>query len=176
MQIPRRHFLPLAGGAAVTLAFSKLAAALDYPNRPVRFVVAFFAGSLSDILARSIAPSFSKHLGQEVIVDDQPGAGGNLATNMVVRASPDGYTLLEATSANVWNAALYDTLSVDFIRDIAPVATISRTPAVMTVTHLSPPRLFPSSSPMPRPIRAKSIWLRAASVVCRMLLESFSSL
>jgi len=143
MKIPRRHFLHLPGGAAATLAFSKLAAALDYPNRPVRFVVAFFAGSLSDILARSIAPSFSKHLGQEVIVDDQPGAGGNLATNMVVRASPDGYTLLEATSANVWNAALYDTLNFDFIRDIAPVASISRTPAVLTVTPSFPAKTVP---------------------------------
>ena len=97
MEIPRRPFLHLAGGAAAAFAFSNLAAALDYPKRPVRFVVAFFAGSLSDILARSIAPSLSKHLGQEVIVDDQPGAGGNLATNIVVRASPDGYTLLEAS-------------------------------------------------------------------------------
>ena len=80
----------------------------------------------------------SKNLGQEVIVDDQPGAGGNLATNIVVRASPDGYTLLEATSANVWNAALYDTLNFDFIRDIAPVAGISRTPAALTVTPSFP--------------------------------------
>ena len=109
----------------------------------MRFVVAFFAGSLSDILARSIAPSLSKRLGQEVVVDDQPGAGGNLATNIVVRASPDGYTLLEATSANVWNAALYDTLNFDFIRDIAPVAGISRTPAVLTVTPSFPAKTVP---------------------------------
>jgi len=143
MEIPRRPFLHLAGGAAAAFAFSNLAAALDYPKRPVRFVVAFFAGSLSDILARSIAPSLSKHLGQEVIVDDQPGAGGNLATNIVVRASPDGYTLLEATSANVWNAALYDTLNFDFIRDIAPVAGISRTPAVLTVTPSFPAKTVP---------------------------------
>ena len=143
MEIPRRPFLHLAGGAAAAFAFSNLAAALDYPKRPVRFVVAFFAGSLSDILARSIAPSLSKHLGQEVIVDDQPGAGGNLATNIVVRASPDGYTLLEATSANVWNAALYDTLNFDFIRDVAPVAGISRTPAVLTVTPSFPAKIVP---------------------------------
>jgi tripartite-type tricarboxylate transporter receptor subunit TctC len=143
MELPRRHFLHLAGGAAAASTFSNFAAALDYPKRPVRFVVAFFAGSLSDILARSIAPSLSKRLGQEVVVDDQPGAGGNLATNIVVRASPDGYTLLEVTSANVWNAALYDTLNFDFIRDVAPVAGISRTPAVLTVTPSFPAKIVP---------------------------------
>ena len=125
------------------LAFPRFASALDYPTRPVRFVVAFFAGSLSDILARTIADGLSKQLSQQIIVDDQPGAGGNLATYMVVRAPPDGYTLLEATSANVWNAALYDKLSFDFIRDIAPVASISRTPAVMAVTQSFPAKTVP---------------------------------
>lgn len=109
----------------------------------MHFVVAFFAGSLSDILARAIAEALSKQLGQQIIVDDQPGAGGNLATAMVVRASPDGYTLLEATSANVWNATLYDNLSFDFIRDIAPVASISRTPGVMAVTPSFPAQTVP---------------------------------
>jgi tripartite-type tricarboxylate transporter receptor subunit TctC len=117
--------------------------ASDYPSRPVHFVVAFFAGSLSDILARAIAEALSKQLGQQIIVDDQPGAGGNLATAMVVRASPDGYTLLEATSANVWNATLYDNLGFDFIRDIAPVASISRTPGVMAVTPSFPAQTVP---------------------------------
>jgi tripartite-type tricarboxylate transporter receptor subunit TctC len=134
MKLPRRAFLHLAMGAAAMPATSRIASALDYPTRPVRFVVAFFAGSLSDVLARPIAQWLSKRLGQQFVVDDQPGAGGNMATDMVVRARPDGYTLLEATSANAWNATLYDKLSFNFIRDIAPVAGISRTPGVLNVT------------------------------------------
>jgi tripartite-type tricarboxylate transporter receptor subunit TctC len=143
MKLPRRKFLHLAAGAAALPALPRIASALDYPTRPVHFIVAFFAGSLSDILARPIAQWLSKRLGQQVIVDDQPGAGGNLATDMVVRAPPDGYTLLEATSANVWNAALYDKLSFDFIRDIAPVASISRTPSVMAVNPSFPAKTVP---------------------------------
>jgi tripartite-type tricarboxylate transporter receptor subunit TctC len=143
MKLPRRKFLQLTAGAATAPAFPRFAWALDYPGRPVRLVVAFFAGSLSDILARTIADGLSKQLGQQIIVDDQPGAGGNLATDMVVRATPDGYTLLEATSANVWNAALYDKLGFDFIRDIAAVASISRTPGVMAVAPSFPAKTVP---------------------------------
>jgi tripartite-type tricarboxylate transporter receptor subunit TctC len=135
--------LYLAGSVAAVPSFLRFVLASDYPSRPVHFVVAFFAGSLSDILARAIAEALSKQLGQQIIVDDQPGAGGNLATAMVVRASPDGYTLLEATSANVWNATLYDNLGFDFIRDIAPVASISRTPGVMAVTPSFPAQTVP---------------------------------
>jgi tripartite-type tricarboxylate transporter receptor subunit TctC len=135
--------LYLAGSVAAVPSFLRFVLASDYPSRPVHFVVAFFAGSLSDILARAIAEALSKQLGQQVIVDDQPGAGGNLATAMVVRASPDGYTLLEATSANVWNATLYDNLGFDLIRDIAPVASISRTPGVMAVTPSFPAQTVP---------------------------------
>jgi tripartite-type tricarboxylate transporter receptor subunit TctC len=143
MTLPRRKFLHLAAGAAAVSAFPRFATALDYPNRPVRFVVEFFAGSLSDIIARTIAEGLSKQLGQQVIVDDQPGAGGNLATSLVVRASPDGYTLLEATSSNVWNAILYEKLSFDFVHDIAPVAIISFTPGVMAVTQSFPAKTVP---------------------------------
>jgi tripartite-type tricarboxylate transporter receptor subunit TctC len=135
--------LYLAGSVAAVPSFLRFVLASDYPSRPVHFVVAFFAGSLSDILARAIAEALSKQLGQQIIVDDQPGAGGNLATAMVVRASPDGYTLLEATSANVWNATLYDNLGFDLIRDIAPVASISRTPGVMAVTPSFPAQTVP---------------------------------
>jgi tripartite-type tricarboxylate transporter receptor subunit TctC len=116
--------LYLAGSVAAVPSFLRFVLASDYPSRPVHFVVAFFAGSLSDILARAIAEALSKQLGQQIIVDDQPGAGGNLATAMVVRASPDGYTLLEATSANVW-------------------ASISRTPGVMAVTPSFPAQTVP---------------------------------
>ena len=138
MKLRRRKLLHLAAGAAAALAISRFASALDYPTRPIHLVVPFFAGGLADILARTIAEGLSKQLGQQIVVDDQPGAGGNLATAMVVRALPDGYTLLEATSGNAWNATLYDNLSFDFIRDIAPVASISTTPAVMVVTPSFP--------------------------------------
>jgi tripartite-type tricarboxylate transporter receptor subunit TctC len=143
MTFPRRNFLHLAACTAAVSGFPRLARALDYPTRPVRFVVEFFAGSLSDIIARTIAQGLSKQLGQQVIVDDQPGAGGNLATSLVVRQAPDGYTLLEATSSNVWNEILYDNLTFDFVHDVAPVAIISRTPGVMAVTPSFPAKTVP---------------------------------
>jgi tripartite-type tricarboxylate transporter receptor subunit TctC len=143
MKLPRRSFLHLAAGAATLPTLSRTASALDYPTRPVHLIVGFFAGSLSDILARSIAQWLSGRLGQQVIVDDQPGAGANLATDMVVRARPDGYTLLETTSANAWNATLYDKLSFDFIRDIAPVASLSRKPGVLAVNPSVPAKTVP---------------------------------
>lgn len=143
MKLPRRKFLHLAVGVATVTAFPRVAVARDYPNRPVRFVVEFFAGSLSDIIARTIAEALSKQIGQQVIVDDQPGAGGNLATDLVVRASPNGYTLLETTSSNIWNSILYERLSFDFIHDIAPVASISLTPGVMAVTPSFPAKTVP---------------------------------
>ncbi|HEY1805169.1 MAG TPA: tripartite tricarboxylate transporter substrate binding protein [Terracidiphilus sp.] len=98
---------------------------------------------MGDIIARVMAQWLSNRLGQQVVVEDQPGAGGNLATAMVVRAAPDGYTLLELTSANAWNATLYQNLSFDFIRDISPVACISQTPAVLVVTPSLPVRTVP---------------------------------
>ena len=136
VKFSRREFLRLTAGLA-TLP-TQLASALDYPTRPVTFIVQYFAGSLSDIVARVIAEWLSKRLGQHVIVENQPGAGGNIATEMVLRSRPDGYTLLNVVSANIWNAALYEHLNFDFVRDIAPVACISRTPAVMVV-HPSVP-------------------------------------
>ena len=143
MKLPRRAFLHLAAGAATLPLVTSVACALDYPKRPVHLIVPFFPGSLSDVLARPIAQWLSKRLAQQFIVDDQPGAGGNLATDMVVRAHPDGYTLLEATSANAWNASLYDKLTFDFIRDIAPVACISRTPGVIVVNPSFPAKTVP---------------------------------
>src|SRR5262249_42707104 len=117
MKFPRRQFLHVALGAALPVT-TRIASALDYPARPVYFIVQYFAGSLSDIVARVMAEWLSKRLGQQVIVENQPGAGGNIATEMVVRARPDGYTLLNVVSANVWNATLYDNLSFNFIHDI----------------------------------------------------------
>jgi tripartite-type tricarboxylate transporter receptor subunit TctC len=143
MKFLRRKFLRLAAGAATLPVTTRLASALDYPTRPVYLIVQYFAGSLSDIVARLIAQWLSKRLGQQVIVDDQPGAGGNLATDMVVRARPDGYTLLNVVSANVWNATLYENLSFNFIRDVAPVACISHTPGVIVVHPSFPAKTVP---------------------------------
>lgn len=138
MKPARRTILRLATGAAALLVGPRTPWALDYPTRPVRLVVQFFPGSTGDIIARVVAQWLSNRLGQQFVVEDHPGAGGNLATAMVARAPPDGYTLLEVTSANAWNATLYDHLSFDFIRDIAPVACISRTPAVLVVNPSLP--------------------------------------
>ena len=138
MKLGRREFLRLPAATVVSVAASGVVWALDYPTRPVHFVVQFFPGSLGDITARVIAQWLSSRFGQQVLVEDQPGAAGNLATAAVVRAPPDGYTLLETTSANAWNATLYSNLNFDFIRDIAPVACISLTPAVLVVNPSLP--------------------------------------
>ena len=138
MKPPRRQFLHLAAGAAALPAFSHRALALDYPSRPAHLIVGFFAGGLSDILARLLAQALSERLGQQFIVENQPGAGTNRATEAVVRALPDGYTLLMATSSNAINATLYNNLKFNFIRDIAPVASIARTPLVMVVNPSFP--------------------------------------
>ena len=143
MKLPRRQFLHLAAGAAALQAMSRIACALDYPSRPVRFVVGFPAGSATDIVARLIAQSLSEQLGQQFIVDDRPGAGSNLAAEFVVRADPDGYTLLQVASPNAINATLYDNLGFNFIRDIAPVAGIMRYPYVMVVNSSFPAKTIP---------------------------------
>src|SRR5580658_6357296 len=143
MKLPRRHFLHLAAGAAAFPAVSRIACALDYPSRPVRFVVGFPAGSATDIVARLIAQSLSAQLGQQFIVDNRPGAGSNLAAEVVVRADPDGYTLLQVASPNAINATLYDNLSFNFIQDIAPVAGIMRYPYVMVVNPSLPAKTVP---------------------------------
>ena len=140
MILGRRAFLHLPAGAVALAAAPRIARAVEYPTRPIRFVVEFFPGSLGDIIARVMAQWLSDRLGQQMVVENQPGAGGNLATGMVVRSPPDGYTLLEVTSANAWNATLYQNLSFDFIRDISPVACISQTPAVLVVNPSLPVR------------------------------------
>ena len=138
MKLPRRKFLHLAAGAAVLPALSRVARAQAYPSRPVRLIVGFPAGGLTDILARLLSPRLSERLGQQFIVEDQPGAGTNLATETVVRALPDGYTFLMATSTNAINATLYDNLKFNFIRDTTPVGSIARTPLVMVVNPSFP--------------------------------------
>jgi tripartite-type tricarboxylate transporter receptor subunit TctC len=136
MHIPRRWFLRLAGLAFAATA--TIANAQSYPVRPVRLIVGFPAGGPNDILARLMAQWLSGRLGQEVIVENQPGASGNIATEAVVRAPADGYTLLLAGPANAINPSLYSNLNHSFLRDIAPVAAITREPLVMLV-HPSVP-------------------------------------
>ena len=143
MKLPRRKFLHLAMGAAALPAASRSARAQAYPTRPVRLMVGFFAGGLTDILARLLGQALSERLGQQCIVEDQPGAGTNRATEMVVSALPDGYTLLMATSSNAINAALYNNLKFNFIRDTTPVGSVARTPLVMVVNPSFPAKTVP---------------------------------
>src|SRR5215470_6884489 len=124
MKLPRRQFLHLAAGAAALSAVSHIAWAQTYPSRPVRIVVGFPPGGGADITARLIGQWLSERLSQPFIIENRPGAGSNIATEAVVRATPDGYSLLLVGSFNAINAMLYDRLNFNFIRDIAPVATI----------------------------------------------------
>ena len=133
MKLPRRTFLHLAAGAAALSAVSRVAWAQAYPSRPVRLIVPAPAGRGYDLAARLISQVLSERLGAPFIVDNRPGAGTNIGTETVVRAPPDGYTLLLVAAANAINATLYEKLNFNFIRDIAPVASIVGVPNVMVV-------------------------------------------
>ena len=135
---PRRRFLHLAAGAVVLPAVSRFAWAQTYPTRPVRFIVSYPAGSSPDLVARLVARRLSDRLGQQFVVENPPGA-----TEMVLRAPPDGYTLLMTATANAINATLYPNLNFNFIRDIAPVASIGRTPVVMAINPSLPAKTLP---------------------------------
>ena len=143
MKLARRQFLQLAGAAAAAPTLPQLASALDYPTRPVHMVVGFSAGRPPTSLARLIGQWLSERLGQPFIIENRPGAGGTIATELVVRAPPDGYTLLLVASSNVINATLYENLTFNFIRDIAPVASIIRAPLVMEVNPSVPAKTVP---------------------------------
>ena len=138
MKLSRWNFLHLAAGAAAVLAMPRVASALDYPTRPVRIIVGFPPGGGVDIAARLVGQWLSERLGQSFVVENRPGAASNVATEAVVRAAPDGYTLLLAFSVNAINATLYDNLKFNFIREIAPVAAIIREPDVMVVNPSVP--------------------------------------
>jgi len=133
MKLPRRKFFRLAAGAAALPAMSRSAWAQSYPTRPVRILVGQAAGSGSDLVARLIGQFLSERLGQPFVIENRPGAAGNIATEVVVRSPPDGYTLLLANSSNAINATLYDRLNFDFIRDIAPIRGIASFSFVMEV-------------------------------------------
>jgi tripartite-type tricarboxylate transporter receptor subunit TctC len=133
MNPSRRQFLHLAAGAAVLPAVSRIAWAQAYPTRSVRVVVGFPPGGPIDIAARLIGQWLSERLGQPFVVENRPGAGGNAGTETVVKAAPNGYTLLMAGSNDIWNMTLYDHLNFNFVRDIAPVAGIMHAPLVMEI-------------------------------------------
>ena len=143
MKLVRRQFLHLAAGAAALPAVSRMARAQAYPTRPVRIVVGFAAGGGTDLTARLIAQWLSERIGQPFIVENRPGASSNVAAEMVARALPDGHTLLFANATNAINATLYDNLSFNFVRDMAPIASIMRVPLVMEV-HPSVPTMTPA--------------------------------
>jgi tripartite-type tricarboxylate transporter receptor subunit TctC len=143
MKLPRRRFLRLTAGAAVLPAVSRIAWAETYPTRPVRLVAGFPPSGAVDIMARLMGQWLSERLGQQFIIDNRPGAASNIATETVVRAAPDGYTLLQATSVNAFNATLYDNLNFNFVRDIAPVASIYRGLSVLVVNPSFPMKSVP---------------------------------
>jgi tripartite-type tricarboxylate transporter receptor subunit TctC len=143
MKLPRRQFLHLAAGTAAFPAVSRVARAQTYPTRPVRLIVPFAPGGGVDISARLIGQWLTERLGQQFIIENRPGGGTNIGTEAVVRAPPDGYTLLMIQTANAINATLYDKLNFNFIRDIAPVAGIIRDPSVMLVNSMFPAMTVP---------------------------------
>ena len=143
MKPTRRTFLHLTAGAVTLPAVSRIARAETYPTRPVHLIVAFAAGGTNDTVARSLGQALSERLGQRVIIENRTGAGSNIGTEVVVRAPPDGYMLLMAGTPNAINATLYDNLSFNFIRDIAPVAGIMRYPYIMVVNSSFPAKTVP---------------------------------
>jgi tripartite-type tricarboxylate transporter receptor subunit TctC len=143
MRLPRRRFLQLAAGAAALPALSRVAVAQTYPARPVRLIVGFPPGNAPDIIARLIGQSLSERLGQQVVVENRPGAGSNIATEAVANAAADGYTLLLVVLTNVLNGVLYPNLEFNFSRDILPVAGICDAPFIMIVNPEVPANTVP---------------------------------
>jgi tripartite-type tricarboxylate transporter receptor subunit TctC len=142
MKPHRRQFL-LAAGAATLPVVSRVAMAQTYPTRPVRIIVGFAPGSGTDIMARLIAPWLSERIGQQVVVENRPGAGSNIATEAVINSSPDGYTLLLVAVPNAVDVTLYESLKFDFVRDLVPVGGLGREPYVVVVNPLVPIRAIP---------------------------------
>jgi tripartite-type tricarboxylate transporter receptor subunit TctC len=143
MNLPRRRFVHLAAGAVALPAVSRMAWAQAYPVRPVRIVVGFPPGGSNDLYARLIGQWLSERLGRQFIVENRPGAGGTVATDSVTRAAPDGYTLLLTSSVDAWNTALYDNLKFDYLRDIAPVASLALGMGVLVVHPSFPAKTVP---------------------------------
>jgi tripartite-type tricarboxylate transporter receptor subunit TctC len=143
VKLPRRNFLHLAASVAALPAVSRTAWAQAYPSRPVRVIVPFPAGQATDSIARLVGQSLSERMGQPFVIENRTGAGGNIGTESVVRAAPDGYTLLLVGVSNAMNATLYKKLNFNFIREIAPVASIGGTPYVMMINPSVPAKTVP---------------------------------
>jgi len=143
MKIPRRELLHLSVAAAALSVSSGVTMADTYPSRPVRLIVEFPPGVAPDVLARLVGTALSQRLGQDFVVENKPGAGGNVGAEYVIRAAPDGYTLLVMVSANAANAALYPNLDFNFVRDIAPVAFLGYTPFVVVVNPSVTAKMIP---------------------------------
>src|SRR6478609_6473102 len=143
MKLPRRNFLHLAAGAVALSAVSRIAWTQTYPTRPLRIIVGFAPGGGNDIMARLMGQWLSERLGQQFVIENRPGAGTNVATEAVVNAPPDGYTLLLASLPNASNATLYQNLKFNFIRDITPVACIAREPFAIEVNPSIPIKTVP---------------------------------
>ncbi|HEU5272131.1 MAG TPA: tripartite tricarboxylate transporter substrate binding protein [Xanthobacteraceae bacterium] len=139
----RRQFLGLAGGVVALSAMPRVAGAQAYPSRPVRLLVGFAPGGGTDVMTRLVQPGVAERLGQPIVIENRPGAGTNIATEAVINATPDGYTLLAASLANAGNATLYTDLKFNFIRDTIPVAGIALDPFVLQVTPSLPVKTIP---------------------------------
>ena len=142
-RLQRRQFLRLAAGASVLPAMSRVAGAQAYPSRPLQLLVGFAPGGGTDVMARLLQPVLSERLGQQIVIENRPGAGTNIATEAVLNAAPDGYTLLAASLANAGNATLYDNLKFNFIRDLTAVAGLAIDPFVLEVTPSLPVKTIP---------------------------------
>jgi tripartite-type tricarboxylate transporter receptor subunit TctC len=160
MKLPRRLFLHLTAGAAALPAVSRFACAQTYPTRPVRLIVPFPPGGGADIVVRLVGQWLSERLGQPFVIENRPGAGTNIGTESVVRAAPDGYTLLFMVTASAVNVTLYDKLNFNFIRDISPVASLIRSAFVMVVNPRFPATTVPEFVDY-RPSQGRSTWHRA---------------
>jgi tripartite-type tricarboxylate transporter receptor subunit TctC len=176
--LPRRKFLHLAAGAVALPAMSRVVRAQAYPTRPVRIVVGFPAGGAIDLFARLIGQWLSNRLGQSFVIENRPGWGSNVATEAVARAPADGYTLLQLTSVNAWNASLYDRLNFDIMRDIVPIASLSRGFGVLVVHPAFPvksvPELISYAKANPRKIDMASAGIGTAQHIYGELFKAMT--
>src|SRR5215831_18034475 len=176
----RRRFLRLAGGAAFLPALSSMTRAQAYPSKTVRFVVGFPAGGPNDILARLVAQWLTERLGQPFVVENQPGASSNIATEAVVRAAPDGHTLMLVGPANAINPSIYDDLPFNFLRDIAPVAGVTREPLVLvlhpSVPARSVPQLIAHAKANPGTLKMATTGIASAPHVSGLLFQMMAAL
>ena len=180
MRLVRRTFLTLATSAAALQLFPRIVRAQAYPSRPIRIVVGFAAGGTQDIIARLVGQALSDRLGQQFVIENKPGAGGNIAADAVVHAPGDGYTLLVVGLSNAVNVSLYEKLTFDFLRDIAPVAAIVRVPGVMVVNPSLPVKnvadFISYAKASPRPINMATAGVGAPQHVYGELFKMMTGL